>query len=100
MDCSLLCYAQGAPVYTHVPLHSNNRNIGRYECLHNIRCIMYDVSHIYSGVQAVSQRNIGRHACLQVQLGIQRVEDSLDGLLCLAQGATAVGTGLNTWRGE
>ncbi len=35
----------------------------------------------------------------QVDLGIQRVEQALDGLYALAQGGTAVGTGLNTKKG-
>ena len=35
----------------------------------------------------------------QVQLGIVRVTEAMDGLLDLAQGGTAVGTGLNTRKG-
>jgi fumarate hydratase class II len=35
----------------------------------------------------------------QVQMGIHRVTETLDGLLELAQGGTAVGTGLNTKKG-
>ena len=35
----------------------------------------------------------------QVSLGIQRVQDILPRLLCLAQGGTAVGTGLNQYVG-
>ncbi|MEM9631844.1 MAG: class II fumarate hydratase [Pseudomonadota bacterium] len=35
----------------------------------------------------------------QVQMGIHRVTEALDGLLELAQGGTAVGTGLNTKKG-
>ena len=50
-----------------------------------------------------------QHACvpqpshssagLQVEYGIQRVQSSLPRLLQLAQGGTAVGTGLNTRKG-
>ncbi|MCV0429917.1 MAG: class II fumarate hydratase [Roseibium sp.] len=35
----------------------------------------------------------------QVEMGIRRVSETLDGLLELAQGGTAVGTGLNTRKG-
>ena len=38
-------------------------------------------------------------AGLQVEYGIQRVQSSLPRLLQLAQGGTAVGTGLNTRKG-
>lgn len=36
---------------------------------------------------------------MQLELGIQRVHQALDGLYYLAQGGTAVGTGLNTKKG-
>lgn len=35
----------------------------------------------------------------QVQYGIERVQRAIPSLLCLAQGGTAVGTGLNTRNG-
>ena len=46
-----------------------------------------------------SQTHIGNFLRLQVEYGIQRVEASLQRLYNLAQGGTAVGTGLNAKKG-
>ncbi len=48
----------------------------------------------------VHRRHGACRSATQVRLGQERVRAALPGLLQLAIGGTAVGTGLNSWRGE
>lgn len=55
-------------------------------------------THLQDATPMTLGQEFGAYAT-QIQLGIKRINNSLTAIYCLAQGGTAVGTGLNTKKG-